>query len=153
MCASADGARVLSLPPRGYRDVSSKAAGPETLALLRRVLRHGGEGAADPRPLAAMIAGELRARALMPDLARLGTSPHPVVAGAARAAALLLGAPPNRAGALDEVQSFLHPDDLDELERWSTGARMSAFDVDHEDDRQSGWTSISAAPGDEKASA
>jgi hypothetical protein len=118
LCGSADGADRLSLAPGGYRDVASRAAAPETIALLRHVLSDAHDGA-DPRAFAALVAGELQARALTPELLRLATSPHPVVAATARAAAIRLGAPPNRAGALEEVAVFLEPADLAELERWS----------------------------------
>jgi hypothetical protein len=117
LCTSGGGASRLSLPPGGYRDIATPVAAPETVALLRRALVEA-EGEADPRPLAAMVAASLDARALIPDLLRLATSPHPVVAAVAKAAALKLGARPNRAGAIDEVEAFLLPDDFEALEAW-----------------------------------
>ncbi|HVY48310.1 MAG TPA: hypothetical protein VHB21_20625, partial [Minicystis sp.] len=108
LCSSGDGAARLSLPPGGYRDVASRAAAPETVALLRAALTEA-PGAADPRALAAIVAAELGAKSLVPALLRLGTAPHPLVAAAAKAAALRLGVAPNRAGSVDEVEAFLLP--------------------------------------------
>ena len=120
LCSSGVGAFRLSLPPGGYRDIATAVAAPETVTLLRRALVEA-EGNADPRPLAAMVAASLGARALIPDLLRLATSPHPIVAAVAKAAALKLGAKPNRAGAIDEVEAFLLPDDFEALEGWLAG--------------------------------
>ena len=119
LCTSAEGAACLFLPPGGYRSVSTAAAGPETLERLRAVLDADLESEADPRPLAAMLAGMLDARELVPDLLRLVSSPHPVVAAAAKASALRLGAPRNRAGAVDEVAAFLFEEDLAVLATWA----------------------------------
>lgn len=119
-CTTAAGATRLALPAGGYRAVAMHAAGPETIALLRCILAADLETPADPRPLAAAIAGLLGARELVPDLLELVSSPHPIVAGVAKAAALRLGAPPNRAGAVDEVAAFLCDEDVALLERWST---------------------------------
>jgi hypothetical protein len=74
---------------------------------------------ADARPLAAMVAALLRLQSLVPDLLRLASSPHPLVAAVAKAAAMRLGAGKNRAGAIAEVAAFLFDEDLDRLERWA----------------------------------
>jgi hypothetical protein len=132
LCTSGQGAAQLGLPPGGYRTLSSAAAGPETLALLHSVLAAPpvtmGETPnppaqpaipADVRPLASVVAVLLDARELLPDLLRLVSAPHPVVAAVAKAAALRLGAPQSRAGAVDEVASFLFEEDLEILARWA----------------------------------
>ena len=125
MCATARGAVRLSLPSAGYRSVAAAAAGPETVALLRSILAPAGDrppGPADPRPLASIVAVRLGARDLVPDLVRLVSSPHPVVAAVAKAAAIRLGAPRNRAGAIDEVAAFLFEEDHLRLQQWAEGA-------------------------------
>jgi hypothetical protein len=86
--------------------------------VLRAALDGSFACAADPRPLACILAGTLDARELVPDLLLLASSPHPVVAACAKAAALRLGAPPNRAGSLDEVASFLFEEDIELGKRW-----------------------------------
>lgn len=112
LCTSSRGAGELRLPCGGYRTAAARVAAPETVAVLRGALGSGHERPADPRPLAAILAGLLGAAELVPDLLSLASSPHPVVAGFAKAAALRLGAPPNRAGSLDEVAAFLFEEDV-----------------------------------------
>jgi hypothetical protein len=131
LCSTSRGAFRLCLPPGGYRTIAAQSAAPETISLLRSALAGGGDTAGDgdtarggdiagdPRPLAAMLAGLLRAVDLVPDLLRLVNSPHPVVAAVAKAAALRLGAPQSRAGSIDEVAAFLFEEDALFLERWS----------------------------------
>jgi hypothetical protein len=121
LCGTARGAAELGLPPGGYRTIAEPAATPETIALLHGILTSGTEAAppADPRPLAAIVAARLSARELCPDLLRLVSSPHPVVAAVAKAAALRLGAARNRAGAIDEVAAFLFEEDYDRIARWA----------------------------------
>jgi hypothetical protein len=156
LCSSSAGAARLGLPPGGYRAVASRAATPETVAILRAILNDGGSprqsmragkpaldpmrareraldrGSAsippathpdgpDPRPLAAVVAAALDARDLLPDLLRLVSCPHPLVAAVAKASALRMGAPMSRAGALDEVSAFLFEEDYRDLERWAAG--------------------------------
>src|SRR5262249_20720916 len=103
------------------RTIASPTAAPETIALLRRILTNGLDAAppADPRPLAAVIAVRLGAKELVLELLKLVSSPHPVVAAMAKAAANRLGAPRNRAGAIDEVASFLFEEDFESIVRWT----------------------------------
>ena len=124
LCASAQGALLLGLPPGGYRSLATSTAGPETRAVLHAVLAGDAQPAshADARPLAAILAARLGARELVPDLLDLVAAPHPVVAAVAKAAALRLGAPQSRAGAVDEVAAFLFEDDRMYLERWAAPA-------------------------------
>ncbi len=124
LCASAQGALLLGLPPGGYRSLATSTAGPETRAVLHAVLAGDAQAErhADARPLAAILAARLGARELVPDLLDLVAAPHPVVAAVAKAAALRLGAPQSRAGAVDEVAAFLFEDDRVYLERWATPA-------------------------------
>jgi hypothetical protein len=119
LCTSARGALLLGLPPGGYRTIAAHTAGPEARALLHGVLTEL-PSLADARPLAAILAAQLGARELVPDLLRLVSSPHPVVAAVARAAAVRLGAAQRRAGAVDEVAAFLFDEDRERLERWMT---------------------------------
>ena len=120
LCAPRRGAVCLDLPSVSYRSSARVGAGRETLALLRGVLASSGDsGPADPRALAAVIAVRLGVAALVPELLRLGSSPHPVVAAVAKAAAIRLGAGISRAGAVTEVASFLFEEDCALLERWA----------------------------------
>lgn len=123
LCGTAQGAAELGLLPGGYRTIAEPTASLEAVALLRNVLTSGIEGAppADPRPLAAIIAVRLSARSLVPELLRLVSSPHPVVAAVAKAAAIRLGAARNRAGAIDEVAAFLFEEDYESITRWAEG--------------------------------
>jgi hypothetical protein len=115
---SAPASTRLSLPPGGYRHTVARAASPETIAILRDVLRDRSPRATDPRAFAAVIAGELHATALAEDLVALVQAPHPVIAAVARAAAHRLGVATARAGALDEVAPFLEGHDVDALTAW-----------------------------------
>lgn len=119
LCTTSRGAAQLLLPHGSYRSAAARVASPETVAVLRRALAAGRERPADPRPLAAVTAAMVGARALTPELLQLASAPHPVVAAFARAAALRLGAPPNRTGSLDEVAAFLCEEDVEIGERWS----------------------------------
>jgi hypothetical protein len=121
LCTTGRGAMALGLPPGGYRSMATSAAGPETVALLRSILASSPTFPADARPLASIVAVLLGARELVPDLLRLVSAPHPVVAAVAKAAALRLGAPKSRAGAVDEVAAFLFEEDHVRLERWALG--------------------------------
>ncbi len=122
LCSSGRGAAILGLPAGGYRSMASSTAGPETLALLRAVLASEVDLPADARPLASIVAVLLGARELVPELLRLVSAPHPVVAAVARAAALRLGAPQSRAGAVDEVAAFLFTEDHERIAAWARAA-------------------------------
>lgn len=119
LCTTSRGAEQLLLPHGSYRRAAARVASPETVEVLRGALEAGPERPADPRPLAAVTAAMVGARALTPELLKLASAPHPVVAAFARAAAMRLGAPPNRTGSLDEVASFLCEEDVELGERWS----------------------------------
>jgi hypothetical protein len=121
-CSSGRGAARLALPAGSYRTLGARAAGPETLELLRCALRDDTPGPADPRPVAALVAGLLEARELVPSLIRLGGCPHPIVAATARAAALRLGAVPSRAGAVAEVAEFLFEEDASLIAKFADPA-------------------------------
>jgi hypothetical protein len=121
LCRSADGAARLRLPAGDYRHVALRAAGPETLEVLRAALAAGLDAPADPRPLASVVTALLGARELVPDLVRLVSSPHPLVAACAKASALRLGAPQSRAGSVEEVEAFLFAEDFELLDAWSRG--------------------------------
>lgn len=109
----------LGLPPAGYRRASARSRTPGAVDALRRVLRDRTPRAADPRAFAAVLAAELRAEELAPELVMLTQSPHPVVAALAKQAARRLGVPRSRIGTLDEVAPFLTwPSDRITLEGW-----------------------------------
>jgi len=110
-CCSSGGGAYLALLPGGYRRRSARAYSPETIFLLSRALRGDVAGEADPRVMAAILAGILGAREVLPELLRLSGSPHPVVAAMARASALRLGAVPAKVGSLEEVAEFLYAED------------------------------------------
>ena len=126
LVSSAEGIEALSLAPASYRDLAARTAGKETVDVLRKILR-AAPSATDPRALAALIAGELDATELIPDLLRLVTAVNPVVAGAAKAAALRLGAEQSRAGSLDEVAPFLLEEDHEVLTNWLVPLRRESF--------------------------
>lgn len=118
------GAAELGLPPGGYRARAAAKMSPETLALLVRVLEGAMPGAADPRPLGALIVALLEAKDLGPVLVRLANRPHPFVAAVARASALRLGVPPAKAGSLEEVSEFLADEDRVVLEQFAAGSTV-----------------------------
>lgn len=134
--ASGEGAERLSLAPASYRGVALAAATDDTQTSLRGLLRgdvDDGPDGPDRRALAALIAAEIGAVALVPDLLRLVTAAHPLVAAACKAAALRLGAEPTRTGSLDEVAPFVTEDDLEVLAAWadcsSMGSNVSALEA------------------------
>jgi hypothetical protein len=124
---SAPASSRLSLPSLSYRRQSAHAAGSETVSELRRILLDRTPHPVDPRPFAAVLAAELHAEELLRDIVKLVQSPHPFVAGVAKAAAHKIGAEGSdksrsesaRAGSLDEVAPFLHEDDVTAMSRWS----------------------------------
>jgi hypothetical protein len=121
LCTTGRGAAQLGLPPGGYRSMASASASPDTLDLLRDLLEGGARTGADVRPLASILAVLVGARELVPQLLQLVSAPHPIVAAVAKAAALRLGAPQSRAGAIDEVAAFLCDEDRERLEQWAAG--------------------------------
>lgn len=116
---SASAAVHLGLAPAGYRRTSSLASTPRAIEILRHTLGDRTPKVADPRAFAAVLAAELRATALAPDLVALTQCPHPLVAAVAKQAARKLGAPQSRTGTLDEVAPFLMGDDRSGLEAWA----------------------------------
>jgi hypothetical protein len=115
---SGGAATHLALPPAGYRRASTHAASPRTVDVLRAVLRDRTPKAADPRPFAAVVAAELRAIEVAPELVALTQCPHPLVAAVARQAARKLGVPKAKTGTLDEVAPFLWGGDEAFLDAW-----------------------------------
>ena len=99
-------------PIAGYRGGNDASRWRGSSTRLRAILRSRDVTVADPRPLAALVAARLGAVACIPDLLRLVSAPNGVVALVAKACALRLGAPLERAGALDEVAAFVPPEDL-----------------------------------------
>lgn len=118
---SAHAARALDLPPAGYRRSAVHASSPGAVEVLRRVLGDRTAKAADPRAFAAVIAAEVRAREVVPDLVRLVQCPHPLVAAVAKQAARKLGVPRAATGSLDEVAPFLNERDRAQLDAWAKG--------------------------------
>lgn len=108
----------LSLSPGGYREPSGARPSSEAVAQLEHVLAGSFESPADPRPLATLIAAELGASELIPAVVALVTSPHPLVAAIARAAALRLGADVKRVGSVDELEEFVPGGELDLIREW-----------------------------------
>lgn len=116
--ASADAVARLGLAPAGYRRSCALAPTPRAVEVLRRVLRDRTSRAADSRAFAAVVAAELHAKELVPDLVALTQCPHPLLAAVARQAARKLGAPRSKTGTLDEVAPFLFESDRARLEAW-----------------------------------
>ena len=115
---TAEAAAWLELPPAGYRRASTLATSPRAVEVLRRVLTDRTPRAADSRAFAAVIAAEIRATDLAPELIALTQCPHPVVAGVAKQAAHRLGAARSRIGTIDELAPFLFERDRACLEAW-----------------------------------
>ncbi len=109
---------MLGLASSDYRHTSHRSATPSAVELLRRVLAARRRTAADARAFAAVLAAELGAVALRPELVALTQSPHPFVAAVAKQAARKLGVQRARTGTLDEVAPFLWEADRGRLEAW-----------------------------------
>ncbi len=117
LCSTSRGAARLLLPSGGYRRASLQTSGPETVDVLGRALAGDVPGSADPRPVAALCAALLGAEGVTPRLVRLASSPHPVVAAVAGAAALRLGVAPAKVGSIEEVDEFLFDEDREIVAR------------------------------------
>jgi hypothetical protein len=87
--------------------------------VLRRILRDRTPKPSDPRAFAAVVAAELHATELVPELVALAQCPHPLIAAVARQAARRLGAPRSKTGTLDELSPFLFESDRIGLEAWA----------------------------------
>lgn len=112
----------LDLEPGGYRRAATPSASARAVDVLRRILRDRTPKRADPRAFAAVIAAELHAAELVPELVALTQCPHPVVAAVAKQAAHKLGAARARIGTLDEVAPFLFEGDRARLDAWARDA-------------------------------
>jgi hypothetical protein len=108
----------LSLAPESYRHARGTISGVRTRDALVAAICDAPSAKADPRALAAVLAAELGARDVLPDVMALSSAPHPFLAAVARAAALRLGAEAKRVGALEEVEPFLPAFDLDPIRAW-----------------------------------
>jgi hypothetical protein len=115
---TADAVVQLGLEPAGYRRASALASTPRAVEVLRRILRDRTPRPADPRAFAAVVAAEIHAKELVPDLVALTECPHPLVAAVARQAARKLGASRARTGTLEELSPFLFDTDRARLENW-----------------------------------
>lgn len=116
---TADAAAHLGLASAGYRRASALAATPRALEVLRRVLADRTPRAADPRAFAAVVAAEIGAHELVPELLALTQCPNPLVAAVARQSSRKLGAARARTGTLDELGPFLFDVDRLRLEAWA----------------------------------
>lgn len=108
----------LSLPPASYREARPRATSDEASRVLRAIIEGEVDTPADPRPLACVVAAELGAKQLLHAIVELTTSPHPLVAALARAAAIRLGAPVKRVGSLQEIAAFLPEGTIHLVESW-----------------------------------
>lgn len=118
---SADAASALELTPGGYRRACALVATPRAIDVLRRILRDRTPRPADPRAFAAVVAAELRAHELVPELVALTQCPHPLLAAVTRQAARKLGASRAKTGTIDEVAPFLFELDRTRLDAWAIG--------------------------------
>lgn len=109
----------LGLEPAGYRAAGALAPTPRALDVLGRILSDRTPKAADPRAFAAVVAAELHACELIPDLVALTQCPHPLVAAVARQAARKLGASRAKTGTVEELGAFLFDSDRVRLEAWT----------------------------------
>ena len=116
----------LELPSGGYRRAAAPSASPRAVEVLGRTLRDRTAKQADPRAFAAVLAAELHADELVPDLVPLTQCPHPVVAAVAKQAAHKLGAARVWTGTLDEVAPFLFDGDRARLDAWARAPLASS---------------------------
>jgi hypothetical protein len=116
-CGGASSAAARLGLPVGYRR-ATPIASEETVSVLRAVLRDRAPRSPDPRALAAVLAAELQATSLAADVVALVQSPHPILAGAAKAAAAKLGVVATKVGAVSEVAPFLDDRDVEVLGAW-----------------------------------
>jgi hypothetical protein len=91
---------------------------PATRAMLERALTSA-PADADVAPLAAVLTAELGIVGLAPALCALVMAPNPLLAGVAKAAALRLGTPIVRPGAIGETRPFLAEAEITALEQWA----------------------------------
>ncbi len=117
----------LGLEPAGYRRASALAPTRRAVEVLRAMLRDRTPRDADHRAFAAVVAAELGAKALVPDLVALAQCPHVLVAAVARQAATKLGASRAMTGTLDELAPFLFDADRERLEVW--GKNLAAVET------------------------
>jgi hypothetical protein len=118
--ATASAVTQLGLAPAGYRRASMLAPTSRAVEVLRRILSDRTPKPCDPRAFAAVVAAELQAKELVPELVALAQCPHPLVAGVARQAARRLGAPRSKTGTLEELAPFLFESDRIQLEGWAS---------------------------------
>lgn len=116
--SSAEGIGELGLPALDYRRPSALAPSPRALEVLRGVLRDRTPKVADPRAFAAVVAAEIHAAELAPELCALTLCPHPLVAAVAKQAARKLDVPRPKVGLLEENAPFLFETDCERLEVW-----------------------------------
>lgn len=117
LIASAEGRAMLGLEGGSYRTTSSGIAGERTRQMLYQAFWDA-ESHYDPGPIATILAAELQVKTLLPHLLELILAPTPILAAAARASAVKLGATLMSAGSLDEVRWFIPTIDIDELRAW-----------------------------------
>ncbi len=108
----------LSLAPASYREARPRQLTSDAVLALGAILAGPVDTPGDPRPLAAIVAAELGATSLLDAVVAITTSPHPLVAAVARAAAMRLGAPVKRVGSVREIADFLPESSLSAIEAW-----------------------------------
>lgn len=111
--AGGEALQRLDLSPTSYR----AGGGLQAFGLdeLRRILGDRSVKECDPRAFAALVAAELDAKEVIPELEALTQCPHPIIAAVARHAALRLGVSVSRVGSVNEVAAFLFESDLASL--------------------------------------
>ena len=115
--ASDQGRSLLTTRFDGYRSRVDGLAS-DAIPWLRRKLLEAPE-ASDPGALAAVMAAELGAEAVVDDLCALALCPNAMVAALSKAAALRLGAHPSRPGPLEELRGFLAEPELEKIWNWA----------------------------------
>lgn len=105
--------RRLDLSPTSYR--AGGGLQEYGIGELRRILSDRAAKECDPRAFAALVAAELGAKEVAPELEALTQCPHPIIAAVARYSALRLGVSVSRVGSVEEIGAFLFESDLASL--------------------------------------
>ncbi|NUP08643.1 MAG: hypothetical protein HOW73_21555 [Polyangiaceae bacterium] len=113
------GTTLVDVATDDYRSMS-RTLREDGIEMLRAMLRAYPK-ASDTAPLASILAAELHATPLIPELVGLMRSPSPFVASVARAAAIRLGSGTGAFRRYRALRSFLEDSEVRAIEAWTEG--------------------------------